>query len=254
MTTPLATIADALIEFIMSLLRDPAAAAELEDDPEGVLARNGLGSACADDVRAVAPVIVDHPSVVAKPATAAIVVPHSGPPSVLREIQSITNNMMIDSRSTIIDQSVNQNIWAEGDVNQIFDQETVVASGDGAVAAGNDATMDNSDNTTTVGDVSIGNTDVTNDTTGSYNDSSTNTDVDVAADVADSFNDGSADVSVTADVATPADPAAAGDPVTAVVDAPEPAAVVDEAADDAFTTDPVLDDSAPVEFIDDEQL
>ena len=53
MTTPLATIADALIEFILSLLRDPEAAAEFEQDPEGTLAANGLSDVCADDVRAV---------------------------------------------------------------------------------------------------------------------------------------------------------------------------------------------------------
>ena len=36
MATPLATVADALIEFILSLLRDPAAVAEFKADPQKV--------------------------------------------------------------------------------------------------------------------------------------------------------------------------------------------------------------------------
>ncbi len=72
----------------------------------------------------------------------------------------------VDARTTIVDQSTNQNIWTNGgDVTQIFDQEAVVASGDSAVAAGDDATFVDSEVDVTVGDVAIGNT--TND--GSYN-------------------------------------------------------------------------------------
>ena len=50
-TTPLATIAEALIEFILSLLRDPQLAADFEADPDKVLARAGLADICATDVR-----------------------------------------------------------------------------------------------------------------------------------------------------------------------------------------------------------
>src|SRR6478735_10020386 len=156
MTTPLATIADALIEFILSLLGDPAAAAEFEEDPQGTLARNGLSDACVEDVRAVAPVIVDHPHVSPKPPMPPA---PPKPPSVENEIYNITNSFAIDNRATIVDQSVNQNIWADGDVNQIFDQEAIVNSGDNGAAAGDDAEVDNSNDTTTVGDVSIGNED-----------------------------------------------------------------------------------------------
>lgn len=193
MTTPLATIADALIEFIMSLLRDPAAVAELEEDTEGVLARNGLSDVCAEDIRAVAPVIVDRPDVIVKPVTPP---PPPGPPSIVKEIQTITQNLTIDNRSTIIDQSVNQSIWAEGDVNQIFDQEAVVASGDSSVAAGDDATVDNSETEVTVGDVAIGNTETTTEINDSFDDESTNTEVEVEADVEESFNDSSTNVDV----------------------------------------------------------
>ena len=199
MTTPLATIADALIEFILSLLNDPAAAAEFEEDPDGTLARNGLSDACVDDVRAVAPVIVDRPDVHPKPVTPAQPVTPPGPPkpaTVEKEITNITQSFSIDNRATIVDQSVNQNIWAEGDVNQIFDQEAVVNTGDNGAAAGEDAEVDNSEDTTTVGDVSIGNDETTTNVDGSFNDNSTDTDTDTDIEVDDSANDASTDVVV----------------------------------------------------------
>ncbi|NLP84268.1 hypothetical protein HF576_10430 [Microbacterium sp. CFH 90308] len=197
MTTPLATIADALIEFILSLLNDPSAAEEFEEDPQGTLSRVGLSDACVEDVRAVAPVIVDRPDVHPKPP-----VPPGppGPPSVEKEIFNITNSFAIDNRATIVDQSVNQNIWADGDVNQIFDQEAVVNSGDNGAAAGEDADVDNSDTDTTVGDVAIGNEDTTTNIDGSFNDGSTNTETDVEVDAEESFNDESTDVAVDVEV------------------------------------------------------
>uniref|UniRef100_UPI000FDC694D IniB N-terminal domain-containing protein n=1 Tax=Microbacterium sp. CPCC 204701 TaxID=2493084 RepID=UPI000FDC694D len=137
MSTPLATIANSIIEFILSLLRDPAAMAALKDDPEGTLSRNRMEGLCADDVRAVAPVIYDRPDVVPKAH-------HTPPPpsdnDVVNEISRITSHWTwVDSRSTIVDQSVNQNIWTEGgDVTQVFDQSAGVASGDGSVASGDD--------------------------------------------------------------------------------------------------------------------
>ena len=199
MTTPLATIADALIEFILSLLNDPAAAEEFDEDPQGTLARNGLGDACVEDVRAVAPVIVDRPDVHHKPHG-----PHGpnppGPPSVEKEITNITNSFSIDNRATIVDQSVNQNIWADGDVNQIFDQEAIVNSGDNGAAAGDDAGVDNSDTDTTVGDVAIGNEDTTTNINDSFDDESTNTETEVEVDAEESFNDGSTDVATDVEV------------------------------------------------------
>ena len=49
----------------------------------------------------------------------------------------------IDDRDTTVDSSINQNITALGDVNQQFDNDTAVASGDGAVAAGGDINAGN---------------------------------------------------------------------------------------------------------------
>ncbi|WP_106816609.1 IniB N-terminal domain-containing protein [Microbacterium timonense] len=138
MTTPLVTVANSIIEFILSLLRDPAALAELEKDPEAALVKNKVAGICAEDVRAVAPIIYDRPDVV--PRSTAPASPPTHHNEVLNEITRITNNWTtIDSRSTIVDQSVNQNIWTEGgDVTQIFDQTAGVASGDGSMAAGDD--------------------------------------------------------------------------------------------------------------------
>ena len=211
-TTPLATIAEALIEFILSLLRDPQLAADFEADPDKVLARAGLADICATDVRQVLPVVVDRPDVVVKPVP--VIVPNPVPvivpkpvpakpvkdPEVVKYLQTVANNYHIDNRSTIVDQSVNQNIWAEGDVTQVFDQEAVLAVGDQSIAAGNNALLDQSSTDVSVGDVAIGNTDTDVAISDSFNDSSTNVDATVDADVAESFNDSSTTTTVDADV------------------------------------------------------
>jgi translation elongation factor EF-G len=183
MSTPVATIADALIAFILSLLRDPSAVEEFAAAPKAMLANNGLDDTCAADVRAVKPVIVDHASVAARtvqpqqqqqypPGTQFDNDPDPTDP--VSEITRILNQFTsIDARTTIIDQSTNQNIWTEGgDVTQIFDQEAVVASGDHAVAAGDDANLIDTDLDVTIGDVSVGNTDIE----GSFNETDTDSD------------------------------------------------------------------------------
>jgi hypothetical protein len=206
MSTPVATVADALISFILSLLRDPAAVEEFDAAPKEVLASKGLQDACAADVQAVKPVIVDNPTVVIKPVgPPPPPPPHHDPDEVVKEIKNIVHQFTtIDARSTIIDQSTNQNIWTEGgDVTQIFDQEAVVASGDDAIAVGDDATFVDSEVDVTVGDVSVGNT--TND------DSFNNTGVD-EADVTEVVTDDPA-ATEAADAA-----AVAGDAVETAVD------------------------------------
>lgn len=219
MTTPVETIADALIAFILSLLRDPDAAEGFAKDPATALEENNLRSACMADVAAVRPVIVDRPDVVTRS--------QPDPPPAPNNHTEVTNEIMrmvqqfttIDARSTTVDQSVNQNIWTEGgDVTQLFDQEAIIASGDGSVAAGEDGMIDESDTDVTVGDVSIGNE--TNE---------------------GSFNDADIDVSTPAPPA-PA-PAAVPEPApapAAPVDVPEPADVLDSdmaAADDSYDAD-----------------
>ena len=232
MSTPVATVADALISFILSLLRDPAAVEEFDAAPKAALASKGLQDACAADVQAVKPVIVDNPTVVVKPVGPP---PPPDPPhtdEVVKEIKQIINQFAtIDNRTTIVDQSTNQNIWTEGgDVTQIFDQEAVIASGDESVAAGDDATVVDSEVDVTIGDVAIGNT--TND--GSFN----NTGVDPDADAED-------EVPVAADPAVdPADAAAiAGDAVETAVDQTLDAT----AAVQEVVQEPVAEAPAPAE-------
>lgn len=191
MSTPVETIADALISFILSLLRDPDAAAEFHAAPEAAMAAGGVSDACLADVKSVAPIIIDrhdvHPVTPVNP-------PPEPPDEVIKEITRIINQFTtIDNRSTIVDQSTNQNIWTDGgDVTQIFDQSAVVASGDEAVAAGDDAMVDNSSTDVSVGDVSIGNS------TGSDN-TTIDTDVDASdttnVEVTDSTVEGDLDVS-----------------------------------------------------------
>jgi hypothetical protein len=242
MTTPIETVADALIAFILSLLRDPAALEEFNDDPETAMAARGVQGACAADVKSVAPIIVDDPSVAARPsvnvretADPRPFTPPGNDSEVVREISRIINQFTtIDARSTVVDMSTNQNIWTDGgDVTQIFDQEAVVASGDNSIGAGGDVTVDTSDTTVSVGDVSIGNT--TN--TDSNNTTTTGTPVDTSDDAA-------VDEEADAAASVPAD--------LAEVDGLEEAAdAVDTAIDTATAAapaaaEPVADEAAPL--------
>ena len=142
---------------------------------------------------------------------------------VVNHFSYTANTTLLDDRDTITDQSVSQNIWAHGDVEQWFDNDAVVASGHHAVAAGDDANVrdsnntagsyntdrstDNStDNSINAGTgVSIGsqetdisdsfNTDVGLDVDDSFNDNSDHSDHSISTDtdlaVHDSFNDNS---------------------------------------------------------------
>ena len=205
MATPLATVADALIEFILSLLRDPAAVAEFKADPQKVLDSRGLGDICAADVRSFAPVVIDRPEVISvsppdvtvnTPPTIVFRPPHPEEPKheLIREIANIVNNFSFDNRATILDQSVNQSIWAEGDVTQLFDQDAVVAAGDESVAGGENVDIDNSTTDIEAGDISIGNTDTDVEIEDSFNDESVDVELDLEADVEDSANDQSSTV------------------------------------------------------------
>ena len=203
MSVTLATMADALIEFILSLLRDPQAAAEFEEDPEGAMAARGLSDVSYADVCSVAPVIAEKPSVAPNP-TPVPVGPKPEHNPVVREIKNITQQFThIDDRDTIVDMSVNQNIWANGDVTQSFDNTAVVASGDKAIAAGDDVdqdtTLDQSTDINAGNDVNVGNDTTNTDIDGSYNENAENTentDNSTDIDLNESANDSSTDVAV----------------------------------------------------------
>lgn len=197
MSITLATVADALIEFILSLLRDPEVASEFDADPQAALGSRGLSQVRAEDVCAVAPIIAERPAVM--PASSPSVAPSGGSSNpVVREIQNIVNNFTIDNNTTIVDQSVNQNIWAGGDVTQVFDNEAIVASGDDSIAAGEnvdiDQTQDNSTTITAGDDANVGNdteTTVIDDSFNEDTDASTTTDASTDTTTTDSNNDSS---------------------------------------------------------------
>lgn len=211
MSLTLATVADALIEFILSLLRDPDAAQEFEDDPEQALAARGLQHVDPSHVAAVAPTIIERTQVVQVPVH--VPVPQPASPErhhsqVVNEIREVTTHFQwVDDRDTIVDQSVNQNIWAEGDVTQTFDNQAVVASGDDAVAAGGDATVDKTwDESTTIeadDDVNIGNdtdVEVIDDSLNEETDASSTTDASTTTVIDDSFDEQSGSLDQPADM------------------------------------------------------
>ncbi|MCT9818966.1 IniB N-terminal domain-containing protein [Microbacterium sp. W1N] len=188
MSTAITTMANALIDFILSLLRDPEVAAEFDAAPEAALTAHGMQGISYNDLCAVLPMVYDHPQVAQRPEPSAVVTPRQSDPDVIRELRDvINNNAYITNNSTLVDQSVNQNIWAEGDVMQLFDNEAVIASGEGSTAAGgsivHDSSQDSSTTITAGGDAVVDNDiDVTtNDgsfnqqTDGSTTDNSTTT-------------------------------------------------------------------------------
>ncbi|TQK18723.1 hypothetical protein FBY40_1212 [Microbacterium sp. SLBN-154] len=106
----------------------------------------------------------------------------------------------IDNRTTIVDQSVNQNIDAGDDVSQFFGQGAAVASGDMSIAAGGDVDVDNSVTETTVGDVYIGNEWNALSISDSFQDNSVNENYEWELEIEDSFNDESTNTAIDVDV------------------------------------------------------
>ena len=143
-----------LLEFILNLLKDPQAQEQFNQHPQETLHANGFDGLCAADVHEAMPLVVDAvqngsferayngggPTVTQTAHDPAGALPGSGGlEGAIRNIQYITDNYSYaDSHNTMLDNSVNQNIWANGDVYQSFDNSPVVASGAGAVAAGHD--------------------------------------------------------------------------------------------------------------------
>jgi hypothetical protein len=112
-------------------------------------------------------------------------------------------SLSIDGRATIVDQSVNQNIDA-GLVFQHGSSSAVVASGDDAVAAGDDVhirtELDTSTHIEAGGDVNVGNETTTTNTlfsNNTYTDNSVYTDESMEVDIDDSWNDNSESYTAT---------------------------------------------------------
>lgn len=226
------TTANALLEFLMQLLRDPDAAEKFREDPDGELHRAGLDDVRTDDVDAVLPVVLDYAPMRVDTSF------HRGPDTggvwggsgrwerqldggrsrdhadrgddgsgwggqgrdddhshAVTQLTHIVNNYAytasVDDRDTTTDPSAHQNVWADGDVLQWFDNDAIVASGDRALAAGGD--VDSSTDSSTHADardstVDVGTTDL--DIEDSFDDDQPADGSDRPADVtADSSND-----------------------------------------------------------------
>jgi hypothetical protein len=135
-----------LIELILRLLKDPAALAEFQENPDAVLAACGASDVSAEDVHDALVLASDdddddngghHNHHVPPP-------PHPRPgesdhDATVRYIKEYVTNNYVDDRDTSVDNSVNQQIdTGGGDLDQDIRTSSSTASGDGAVAAGGD--------------------------------------------------------------------------------------------------------------------
>ncbi|PZS35848.1 MAG: hypothetical protein DLM61_01345 [Pseudonocardiales bacterium] len=182
-------VTQSLLDFILNLMRDGNAKAAFVSDPDRALADAGLSNVCSEDVSdAMSYVSEYHPvSFVGDRAYAGRSegAEHGGRhedyrsddyrrdsgfrsehhdgdshAAAVHQLEYITNNYSYaDSHDTMIDKSVNQNIWNKGDLSQRFDDHSVTAT-DHSVAAGRDITGDVANgNGNVVGhDNSVGNT------------------------------------------------------------------------------------------------
>lgn len=134
-----------LLEFILNLLRDPAAQQQFTANPQQALADHGFDELCAQDVHDALPLVVDNVLVSGTGGPLPSAQPGDGHFDIaIRQIDHIVNNYSYtDSHDTNVDYSVHQTIWTQGDVNQSFDNDndTVIANdstvveGDGNVTA-----------------------------------------------------------------------------------------------------------------------
>jgi hypothetical protein len=95
----------ALIDFLVSLMRDDDARAEFDQDPQAALARGGLGDVTGQDVRDARMVMRDSGCLV--PAGGSHGARHSGSHDPVREIHHTTANYHVDANYQRVDQTFN---------------------------------------------------------------------------------------------------------------------------------------------------
>ncbi|MGH3908649.1 MAG: IniB N-terminal domain-containing protein [Pseudonocardiaceae bacterium] len=230
--------ASSLIDFLMSLLRDEAATAEFERDPQAMLARHGLDDLCGQDVRDVAPLVADHGAVQASSTAPVTAAPGDDPiteithitkhyqldPTVVRESNEY-NYTYVDDRDTIVnvDDRDSTTIVADGDVTieDSFNQDNDVNVIEDSFNQDNDG-VDNKggtiDDSTVAGDDIEDSLNSDDDTTvsDSYNADSSETNIDASDDdtttttTTDSYkqDNDQADIDLTEQAPTDADAAA----------------------------------------------
>ena len=175
-----------LFDTLLGIFTDDDTNTEFNQNPEGFLNQNGLGNVTSQDIEAEMPRVLEALQGNSGGATQGGAASFAGsgnvtlppPPapsggdgggyegglsgaiesinhytSVYNETnQSFQDNDVtnIDDSDTTVDASVNQNITAFGDVTQDFDNDVV--SGDGAVAAGDNAQVNTGDGAVQAGD------------------------------------------------------------------------------------------------------
>ncbi|MBB5895657.1 IniB N-terminal domain-containing protein [Kutzneria kofuensis] len=132
-----------LLDFIMELLGNQTARDQFESNPQQSLDDHGFSHLCAADVHDAMPLVIDAaqsfdrtydaggPSHVVTPPPPPPVHGGGGVEHAIEQIRYITQNYSysVDSHNTVVDNSVNQNVWAR-DVWQSFDNHSVVTTGD----------------------------------------------------------------------------------------------------------------------------
>jgi hypothetical protein len=179
-----------LYETLLGIFTDEDTQESYQNDPEGYLNQNGFGNVSSQDIQAEMPRVFEaiqgntggatQGGAASFASSGNVVLPPPPPPAGgggggagggevgdLQEAietinhytsvvnvteQTIEDNDLttIDDRDTAVDQSVNQDITAFGDIDQNFDNDVV--SGDGAVAAGDGSTVNTGDGAVQAGD------------------------------------------------------------------------------------------------------
>jgi hypothetical protein len=146
------TTSTSLLELLLNMLRDPNALAAYQDDPDGFLA--SCGDVSPDDIREALVLLQDnqdsdfsrdyntggnHVHVPPPPPAPKPEPGESDHEAAVRYLNTYVTNNYTEDNDTIVDNSVNQQIdTGGGDFDQDIDVDSTVASGDGAVAAGDD--------------------------------------------------------------------------------------------------------------------
>jgi hypothetical protein len=158
------TDSTSLIDMILNMLRNPSEIPAFQADPQSYLDACGAGDITPADLHDALVLAEDNQDgdfsrdyntggnhIVLPPAPPAPQ-PHPGESeheAAIRYLNTYVTNNYVDDRDTIVDNSTNQQIDTHGgDFDQDIDVHSTVASGDGAVAAGDDIR----DSTITTGD------------------------------------------------------------------------------------------------------
>ena len=146
------TVAKDVVQFLMNLFGDRQAAQDFLDDPEGVLENHGLGGVRSADVDAAMPVVLDYAPISVNASrfdqnyndasTGHVGGGWTPPPGggghddhghAVEQLHHVVANYSYpsagDERGAIMDQSLSQNIWADGDVEQWFDNDSLAFDG-----------------------------------------------------------------------------------------------------------------------------